>query len=114
MNRTQIKLIRVEPGGNCTRSQTYLSLKSTLPGASQKLTRIQNRATNGIPTVVPGPKKSPKAPAGILKSFILRIGLVFVQSAFKQRSVALPSWLAGTGNAPKSEMKLFPGFVLLK
>jgi hypothetical protein len=28
MNRTQVKLIRVEPGGSCTRSQTYLSLKS--------------------------------------------------------------------------------------
>jgi len=31
---------------------------------SQKISLIPNCAANGMPTVVPGPKKSPKAPAG--------------------------------------------------
>src|SRR5712691_9546367 len=32
--------------------------------SDQKLSRIPSCAANGMPRVVPGPKKSPKAPAG--------------------------------------------------
>ena len=41
---------------------TRVALSPTLP--VQKLSRTPNCAANGMPTVVPGPKKSPSAPAG--------------------------------------------------
>src|SRR6266478_10124642 len=64
----------------------------------QKLSRIPNCAANGIPTVVPGPKKSPKAPAGTLNWFKLVIGRVWVQPAFKQNAVAFAVSFTGNGS----------------
>src|SRR5258708_642857 len=61
-------------------------------------------------TVVPGPKKSPSAPAGARRSRKLRIGLVTGQDALTQMC-ALSSSPAGRSNAERSGMKLFPGLV---
>jgi hypothetical protein len=48
----------------------------------QNVKRTPSWAVKGIPTVVPGPKKSPSAPAGTLRS--LRVtGRVEVQAALR-------------------------------
>lgn len=62
------------------------------PGADlwdQKLKRRPNWPAKGTPTVVPGPKKSPKAPAGTRNWFRLVMGWVRVQAALRQNAVAL-------------------------
>src|SRR5215471_4691291 len=69
----------------------------------QKEMRNPNWAANGIPTVVPGPKKSPSAPPASFNSFGPRIGLVELQSAFKQMCWTFPSSSGGMkGNAETS------------
>src|SRR5712692_7563206 len=78
---------------------------------NQKLIRTPSCAENGVPTVVPGPKKSPRAPAGTFKSPRLRIDRVTVQVAFRQMCIALASSPGGTGSAEMSGIKLFPGLV---
>ncbi len=55
----------------------------------QNVSRTPICAANGMPTVVPGPKKSPSAPAGTRNWFRLVIGCVCVQAAFKQNAVML-------------------------
>src|SRR6202023_1969896 len=54
----------------------------------QKVNFSPNCAANGIPTVVPGPKKSPSAPPGTFNCLALVMGFVCEQSAFKQNAVA--------------------------
>jgi len=51
-------------------------LRDSVQVQIQKLNRIPNCAANGMPTVVPGPKKSPNAPAGTRNWFKLVIGCV--------------------------------------
>ena len=58
----------------------------------QKIIRTPNCAANGIPTVVPGPKKSPSPPAGIPNCFALLIGSIAVHPLFTHTSVTLPAW----------------------
>ena len=60
---------------------------------------MPNCAAKGMPTVVPGPKKSPSAPAGARNWLRLVIGLVRVQSAFRQKAVALAKSFTGVGRA---------------
>ena len=56
-------------------------------------------AADGIPTVVPGPKKSPGAPAGTSNWFGLLIGRVSVQDGFTQKAVAFATSFTGVGSA---------------
>src|SRR5215472_10751635 len=79
----------------------------------QKLTLTPNWAANGIPTVVPGPKKSPKAPASTRSWFKLVIGFVMLQSGLRQNAVALARLLTGVGNAERLVTKLAPGLLRL-
>ena len=67
----------------------------------QKLNRTPICAANGIPTVVPGPKKSPSAPAGTRNWFRLVIGRVCVHDAFRQNAVALYKLFTGVGSAAR-------------
>src|SRR5208282_1541642 len=84
--------------------------------------RTPSWAANGIPTVVPGPKKSPKAPSGISSCFKLVIGTVWEQSATVQTLVTLVIpvtgsgciWSEGTGNCATLTAKLAPGLLRLK
>src|SRR5882724_5974350 len=82
-------------------------------GPPQKLKRNPNWAANGIPTVVPGPKKSPSPPAGTRNWFKLVIGFVWLQSGFRQNAVAFERSLTGTGNAARSVTKFAPGLLRL-
>src|SRR5271157_1042957 len=63
------------------------------PVSTQNVTRTPTCAANGIPTVVPGPKKSPKPPAGISSCFRLVTGIYRLGSQVgksPQIVVALP------------------------
>ena len=64
-----------------------------------------------MPTVVPGPKKSPNAPAGTRKWLGLVMGVVCVQLAFRQIAVALFTSL--TGNEAMLLTKNAPGLLRL-
>src|SRR5712692_5754353 len=66
-----------------------------------------------MPTVVPGPKKSPRAPAGAFSSLRLPMGHVNVQAGLRQNAVALVRLLTGVGKAEMLLTKLLPGFARL-
>src|SRR5579859_3688703 len=68
----------------------------------QNLNLTPNCAAKGIPTVVPGPKKSPSAPAGMRRSLMLLTGLVTVQAAFRHRAVTLAVLSTGMGRPATS------------
>ena len=78
--------------------------------------RTPTWAAKGIPTVVPGPKKSPSPPAGIANWLSRVTGVVLVQAAFVQMSVTLPeaACAEGTGNAATFVTKFAPGLLRLK
>src|ERR1700739_4321775 len=78
----------------------------------QKLTRTPSRAAKGMPTVVPGPKKSPRPPAGTANCCRREIGCVAEHAAWAQRSVMLPAiaWAAGTMESEASEAALVTKF----
>jgi hypothetical protein len=81
-------------------SHSKKSMKNFSTISAQNVTRAPTWAANGIPTVVPGPKKSPKAPPATCSWFGLLIGSVDEQAAFVQMSVTLPACAsaAGTGS----------------
>jgi hypothetical protein len=58
--------------------------------ACQKLRRAPICAAKGMPTVVPGPKKSPNAPAGKVNCCRLVTGFVVVHAGLVQIAVTLP------------------------
>src|SRR3989442_3615447 len=74
---------------------------------------MPNLGANGIPEVVPGPKKSPKAPAATRTSFGLLIGRVCVQLGSRQKAVALARLFTGVGRPAMLATKLLPGFTRL-
>ena len=80
---------------NMRAASTISAVRQVRPASPQKLNLTPSCAAKGIPTVVPGPKKSPSAPAGTRKSFSVT-GRVEVQAAFKQYCVTFPSWFGGT------------------
>src|SRR3974377_810348 len=68
-------------------------------------------AAKGMPTVVPGPKKSPSAPAGTANWLRLVIGTL--HAGVGQRAVAFAMLFTGAGSAEISGMKLAPGLLRL-
>src|SRR5439155_19069415 len=66
---------------------------------SQNVSLTPNCAAKGMPTVVPGPKKSPRAPPGTRSWFRLVMGFVCVQAGSRQKAVALAGLFTGVGNA---------------
>src|SRR5208283_3464484 len=105
----------------CSSQRGFVSMMSApgsrlqAPGKStdQNVNLMPTCAAKGMPTVVPGPKKSPSAPAGKRNWLREVIGWVCVQEAFKQKAVALERLLTGVGKAARSGMKLLPGLFLL-
>src|SRR5271169_4493854 len=85
----------------------------------QNVTRTPNCAANGMPTVVPGPKKSPSPPAGNSNCFC---GLVMAtgdgqaaneDAATEQTMVAFAKSLTGLGRTEISVSKFAPGLLRL-
>src|SRR6266849_2880705 len=70
--------------------------------AVQNVSLTPSWAAKGMPTVVPGPKKSPRAPAGTRSWLALMTGVVWVQAGFKQKAVALLRSLTRVGRAEMS------------
>ena len=64
--------------------------------------------------MVPGPKKSPSAPAGKRNWLREVIGWVCVHEAFKQKAVALERLLTGVGKAERSGMKVIAGIIAIE
>jgi hypothetical protein len=64
---------------------------------AQNVTRAPICAANGIPTVVPGPKKSPSAPPATRNWFGLLIGSVDEHDESVQMSVTLPVCASALG-----------------
>src|SRR6266487_4591602 len=80
----------------------------------QKMSLRPSWAAKGMPTVVPRPKKSPRAPAGARNRLRLVMGRVCVQAGSRQKAVAFERLLTGVGRAEMSATKLLPGFRRLK
>src|SRR6266436_2796043 len=72
---------------------------SRVPVMAQKASFMRNCAAEGMPTVVPGPKKSPNAPAVARSWLRLVIGFVNVQSAFRQKAVQFARLFTGVESA---------------
>src|SRR5882672_2608976 len=66
----------------------------------QNVSLTPSWAANGMPTMVPGPKKSPRAPAGTSNCLPLVTGTE--QLASGQSAVTFARLFTGTGNAPIS------------
>src|SRR5580658_5616376 len=86
----------------------------------QNVTLTPICAANGMPTVVPGPKKSPNPPSGISSCFRLVTGAVWEQDALVQTLVTLVMpcalgaiWDAGTGSCATLTAKFAPGLFRL-
>src|ERR1700757_2793871 len=80
------------PCSPCLRGEIHVS--------SQNVTRTPNCAAKGMPTVVPGPKKSPSAPAGTSNWLGLVIGAL--HAGVGHSAVALVRLFTGVGNAEMS------------
>src|SRR6266436_9949505 len=65
----------------------------------QKMSFRPSWAAKGMPTVVPGPKKSPRAPAGTRSRLALVMGVAWVQAGLRQKAVALLRSLTRVGRA---------------
>src|ERR1700693_5129535 len=68
-------------------------------GGLQNVSRTPTCAAKGMPTVVPGPKKSPRAPDGTRSCFPLVTGRVCVQAGLRHRAVTLARLFTGVGRA---------------
>src|SRR5206468_6546151 len=85
----KVRIQKYEPSG-----------KSSVPApkdAAQNVSFAPTSAANGMPTVVPGPKKSPRAPAGTSNCLPLVTGTK--QAGVGQSAVTLAILFTGTGNA---------------
>src|SRR5258708_2178389 len=92
-SQTCLALVRAS---YCTASRAGLQQGTVMV---QKASLMPNCAAKGMPTVVPGPKKSPNAPAGARSWLRLVIGFVNVQSAFRQKAVAFARLFTGVESA---------------
>src|SRR5271157_3001281 len=91
------------------------------PVSTQNVTRTPSCAANGIPTVVPGPKKSPKAPSGISSCFrlvrgtaVASVQLLTFAPVQILATLPLACWSGGTGSWLTLTAKFAPGLLRLK
>src|ERR1700686_2365564 len=80
--------------------------------AGQNVSLRPSWAAKGTPTVVPGPKKSPRAPAGTSNCLPLVTGTEHVGSG--QSAVTFARLFTGMGRALMSPTELLPGLSRLR